>query len=86
MFEVLLDLDFSLQQNTGLGVTEQRHSEKPEKAGTIMRASSEFYGHGWLHLPAVEVSLASCGGFGAIFCVEWNRHLTPTKNFTFSRW
>jgi len=41
VFEVLLGLDFSCQPNTGLGATKQR---RPEKAGTIVRASSEFDG------------------------------------------
>ena len=41
VFEVLLGLDLSCQPNSGLGATKQRH---PEKAGIIVRASSEFCG------------------------------------------
>ena len=44
VFEVLLGLDFSRQPTTGLGAAKKRH---PEKAGTIVIASSEFYGHRW---------------------------------------
>jgi len=42
VFEVLLALDLSGQPSVGLRTTKQRH---PEKAGYIVRASSEFYGH-----------------------------------------
>ena len=52
VFEGLLGLNFSLQQNTRLGATKQRHSEK---AGTIVKASSKFYDHGWFHLSAMVV-------------------------------
>ena len=52
VFEVLLGLDFSFQPNTGLGATKQRH---PEKAGTIVRASSKFYSHTWFLVSAVAV-------------------------------
>ena len=52
VFEVLLGLDFSFQPNTGLGATKQRH---PEKAGTIVRASSKFYSHRWFLVSAVAV-------------------------------
>ena len=52
VFEVLLGLDFSCQPNTGLGATKQR---RPEKAGTIVRASSEFDGRRWFCLWAVAV-------------------------------
>ena len=43
VFEVLLGLDFSRQPTTGLGATKQKH---PEKAGTIVRASSKFHALG----------------------------------------
>ena len=52
MFEVLLGFVFSCQPNTGLGTTKQRC---PEKAGTIVRASSKFDGHRWFRLSAVTV-------------------------------
>jgi len=54
VFEALLGLDFSLQPNTGLGATKQRH---PEKAGTIVRASSEFCSHRWFLVSAVQFSV-----------------------------
>ena len=50
---------FSCQSNTGLGASKLWHAEK---AGTIVRASSEFYGHRWFR----------CGCFNAIYHVEWN--------------
>ena len=52
VFDVLLALDFSRQPNTELGATKQRH---PDKAGTMVRASSEFNGHKWFRLSAVAV-------------------------------
>jgi len=39
VFEILLEIDFSYQPNTGLGATKQRHIEK---AGTIIRAPAGF--------------------------------------------
>ena len=52
VFEVLLGFDFSRQSNTGLGTAKQR---RPKKAGTIVRASSEFDGRRWFRLSAVVV-------------------------------
>jgi len=40
VFEILLGLDFSCQPNAGLEAT--KHTKK---ACTIVRVSSEFYGH-----------------------------------------
>jgi len=51
-FEVLFGLNFSRQPTTGLGAIKQKH---PEKAGTILRASREFYGHRWFCLWAMAV-------------------------------
>jgi len=39
VFEILLGIDFPRQPNTGLGATKKRF---PEKAGTIVRASSSM--------------------------------------------
>ena len=52
VFEVLQGLDFPRQPNTGLGTIKQRH---PEKAGTIIRVSSESHGCRWFHWSAVAV-------------------------------
>jgi len=41
VFEVLLGFDFPFSQHRA-GNYQKRH---PEKVGTIVRASSEFYGH-----------------------------------------
>ena len=49
---VLFGLDFSRQQNTGLVAIKHSHQEK---AGTIMRAFSEYHDH-----------RVSCGGFSVI--------------------
>ena len=54
VFEVLFGLNFSCQPNTGLGATKQRC---PEKAGTIVRASSELDGYRWFCLFAAMVVL-----------------------------
>ena len=43
---------FSRQPTTGLAATKHRH---PEKAGTIIRASGEFHGHGWFCLWAMAI-------------------------------
>ena len=70
MFKVLLGLDFSHQPSAGLRATKQRC---PEKAGTILRASSKFHGRRWFRLSAVEVECNfPCGK---------ERLLTPTKSF-----
>ena len=52
MFEVLLGLDLSRQPSAGLRATKKRC---PEKAGSVLKASSKFYGHIWLCLSAVAV-------------------------------
>ena len=50
MFEVLLGLDLSRQPSAGLRATKKR---LPEKAGSILRASSKFHGLRWFGLSAV---------------------------------
>ena len=51
MFEVLL-VDLSRQPSAGRRATQKRF---PEKAGSVLRASSKFHGHRWLCLSAVAV-------------------------------
>ena len=63
VFEVLLGLDFSLQRNTGLGATKQRH---PVKAGSYHSESLQQ-----VIWPSV-VLFVSCGSFSAIFRMERN--------------
>jgi len=52
VFEVLLGLDLSCQPSAGLRATQKRC---PEKAGSVLRASSKFHGRRWLCLSAVAV-------------------------------
>jgi len=56
VFEVLLGLDLSRQPSAGLRDTQNR---RPEKASSILRASSKFHGLRWFGLSAVAVLVRS---------------------------